>query len=249
MENTLYVALSRQMALRREMDIIANNMANMTTTAFKGEKPLFQEYLMGTGESPAIDPTSNGQIAFVEDYGVLRNTAPGTMEQTGNPTDLALQGDGFLVIQTPDGERYTRNGHFTVDPNGRLVTREGLQVLGQTGQGITLPRDAGPPVIAPDGTISAGGQVIGQLRIVEFANLQDLRKEGDSLFSSLPGNDPTPAAKTTVEQGMMEGSNVQPVIEMTRMIEVSRSYQQIQALLSAQQDLQTSAIEKLAKVQ
>ncbi len=249
MENTLYVALSRQVALRREMEIIANNMANMSTTAFKSERPVFQAYLMGTGETATVDPTDGGDVAFVQDYGILRDTSSGSLTQTGNPYDLALQGDGFFVVQTPDGDRYTRNGHFTIDPAGKIVTREGLAVLNASGQPITVPKDSNPPVIAGDGTVTVDGLQVGKLRLVEFGNLQQLRKEGDSLWSSMDGNQPQDAKATQVQQGMIEGSNVQPVIEMTRMIDVSRTYQSTQRMIEQQQQLEQTAIQKLASVQ
>lgn len=247
MENTLYVALSRQMALRREMEIIANNMANMSTAAYKSERPLFQAFLEGRGADPAVDPADGGAVAFVQDYGTARDLAPGNLTPTGNPTDLAIKGDGFFAVQTADGERYTRDGHLMVDASGRLVTRDGSPVLGQAGQPVVLPRDGEAPVIAADGTISAGNVPLGRLRLVDFDNPRLLSKEGSGLLAA-PADVRPRAGDVRVIQGMVEDSNVRPIIEMTRMIEVSRGYQTVQTLINAQQELQRAAIDKLGRI-
>ncbi len=248
MQNTLYVSLSRQIALRQEMDVIANNMANMTTTGFKGSRPMFEEYLMGKGESVSVDPASRGKVAFVSTKGTLRDTSQGPLETTGNPTDFALQGEGFFVVETEDGPRYTRNGHFSVDTQGNLTTIDGLRVLGEGDRPINLPRTGGPVTVSAEGSVSVDGTAAGRFRLVEFDNRQALLAEGNNLFSSPSGNDPAPAKATQVTQAALEASNVQSISEMTRMIEVSRSYQSIQSIISAQNDLERSAIQTLGKV-
>jgi len=248
MQNTLYVSLSRQIALRQEMDVIANNLANMTTTGFKGSRPMFEEYLSGKGEPVSVDPASRGKVAFVNIKGTLRDTSQGPLESTGNPTDLALQGEGFFVVETENGPRYTRNGHFGLDTQGNLTTIDGLRVLGDGDRPITLPRTGGVLTVSAEGSISVDGTPAGRLRLVEFDNRQALVAEGGNLFSSPSGNDPVPAKATRVAQGVIEASNVQSISEMTRMIEVSRSYQSIQSIIGAQNDLERSAIQTLGKV-
>ena len=247
MENTLYVALSRQMALRREMEIISNNMANMSTAAYKAERPMFRTFLEGRGEDPTVDPADGGAIAFVHDYGTARDLAAGSIVPTANPTDLAIKGEGYFAVQTADGERFTRDGHFTVDAGGRLVTRDGNPVLGANGQPLILPRDGEPPVIAADGTVSAGNVPVGRLRLVAFDNPRLLAKEGSGLLAAPADAEPR-TGDVQVIQDMVEESNVQPIVEMTRMIDVSRGYQTMQTLMNTQQDLLRSAIEKLGKV-
>ena len=248
MQNTFYVSLSRQMALRQEMDVIAHNMANMTTSGFKGTRPMFEEVLAGKGEPLAVEPASRGKVAYVKISGSLRDTTQGTLEETGNPTDFALQGEGFFVVETDAGPRYTRDGHFSLDTQGNLTTLDGLRILGEGDRPINLPRTGGVPTVTAEGTISVNGATAGRLRLVEFDNRQALVSEGDNLFSSPTGNEPVPAKGTKVSQGMIEASNVQPIREMTRMIEVSRSYQSIQSIISSQNDLERSAIQTLGKV-
>ena len=248
MQNTLYVSLSRQIALRQEMAVIANNMANMTTTGFKGSRPMFEEYLLGKGGPASIDPASRGKVAFVDVKATLRDTSQGAMETTGNPTDLALQGEGFFVVETANGPRYTRNGHFSIDPQGNLTTLDGLRILGEGDRPINLPRTGGIMTVSAEGGISVNGTQAGRLQLVEFDNRQVLQAEGNSLFSTPSGNAPTPATATKAIQGMLETSNVQSISEMTRMIEVSRSYQSIQSIITAQNDLERSAIQTLGKV-
>ena len=248
MQNTFYVSLSRQVALRREMEVIANNMANMTTTGFKGSRPMFADYLAGVGEAVSVDPTSNGKVAYVQVTGVQRDTSQGTMQATGNATDVALEGAGFFVVETDNGPRYTRNGHFAINTEGNLATVDGQTLLGEGDRPISIPRTGGAPIIGTDGSVTVDGAVAGRLRVVEFTNLQALVAEGGSLYASAAGNDPSPATATKVAQGMIEASNVQPIGEMTRMIEVSRSYQSLQSIISTQNDLQRSAIQTLGKV-
>jgi len=248
MQNTFYVSLSRQVALQREMDVIANNMANMTTTGFKGSRPLFADYLAGTGETVSVAPKSRGKVAYVEVIGVQRDTSQGTLQATGNATDVALQGDGFFVVETDKGPRYTRNGHFGINADGNLATVDGQALLGEGDRPISIPRTGGTPTIGADGSVTVDGATAGRLRVVEFTNLQALVAEGGSLYSSPAGNDPSPATATKVAQGMIESSNIQPIAEMTRMIEVSRSYQSLQSIITAQNDLERSAIQTLGKV-
>ena len=248
MLNTLYISLSRQIALRQEMSVIANNMANMTTTGFKGSRPMFEEYMQGKGEPVSVDPVSGGKAAYVNIKGTLRDVSQGPLETTGNSTDLALQGEGFFVVETADGPRYTRNGHLSVDTQGNLTTTGGLRILGEGDRPINLPRTGGLLTVSAEGSISVDGTPVGRLRLVEFDNRQSLQAEGNNLFSSPSGNDPVPARATKVVQSALEASNVQSIAEMTRMIEVSRSYQSIQSIITAQYDLERSAIQTLGKV-
>lgn len=242
MENALYVGLSQQMVLERQMDMVANNIANMNTTAYRAQRPVFQEYMMDAGPS--------NPVSFVLDYGIARDSRGGVLTPTDNPFDLALNGEGFLSVETPDGVRYTRNGHFTLDPDGRIVTREGYALMDDGGGEIIVDDPTlGIPVISADGTVAQGETIIGRVGMFTFENEQALRAVGDSLFEAGDGAAAQPAeADTRLVQGMLESSNVQPVVEMTRMIELQRRYQTTQNLISSEDELQRTAIQRLGKV-
>lgn len=240
MENTGYIALSRQSVLRRKMDIIANNMANMNTPAFKGEDMMFVEHLRKTGD--------NDRVSLVQDIALLRNLKMGPMAKTDNPLDLAINGDGYFVIETPDGERYTRNGSFQLNQQGQIVTTQGDLVLGADGNAITMPADEPHISIARDGSISAGETLVGRLQIVSFENEQELEKQSDSLYAR-GEQEPQAAEGAEVAQGMIEGSNVQGIVEMTKMITTVRSYSSASKLVEQEHERQRRAIQVLASTQ
>jgi len=244
MENTLTVALSRQMVMRRNMEVIANNLANMNTTAFKKETVVFETYLQ------ELETESNGSkaLTFVMDRGVSRDATEGRIEPTGAPLDFAISGDGYFQVETQDGVRYTRNGHFRLDPEGRLITTDGHPVLDADGRPIvTTPEDGGLRV-AKDGTITAlSGRAVAQMGIVSFDAPGALSREGASLYSATIN--PQPAEDAVVLQGSIEQSNVVPIMEMARMIEIMRSYQSASRIVTDGNELSKKAIEKLGKVQ
>jgi flagellar basal-body rod protein FlgF len=242
MDNTAYVALSRQMTLRRELDIIANNVANAETAGFKVEQLLTEEEPLRPAKSVGLRPPVN----FVIDGEVARDFSQGGFTQTGNTFDLAVEGDGFLVVQTANGPRYTRDGRLQLDSQNRLVTHAGDPVQGAGGEIVFDPQ--GPtPVIAPDGTVSQGTVTLGKLDLVRFDERRGLSKEGDNLFvSAAPG---AAAPDVRVRQGMVEQSNVKPVLEITNLIEVSRAYERATKMVDGAQDLSRRAVERLGKVQ
>ena len=237
LENASYVNVSHQVALRRQMDIIANNIANLNTTAYRGERALFQEFLVPTSD--------NQEISFVQDIGLIRDLAEGEMVQTGNPLDVAINGRGFFVVETENGPRYTRNGNFTTNDIGQLVTNEGRLLLDEDNQPIQLDLADGELTIAGDGTITSEIGPIAKLQLVTFDNPQRLQKQGSTLYST--EDPPLPAENTRVVQGMLEKSNVQGVLEVTRMIHVMRSYQATQKMLDTGHELQRRAIDKLGR--
>lgn len=246
MDNTLYVGLSHQMAMRRHMDVVANNLANMNTTAFKKESVVFREYLQDGG---TVDAGTPEEIAFVYDLGVARNFDPGDFVNTGNNLDIAVSGRAFMVVAGNDGsDQYTRNGHLHVDEEGRLVTSSGNALLDVDGKEIPIGADDRDINIAADGTVSSSQGRIAQIQLVEFApgDEQELQKIGESLFTAEV--EPQPAAQSKILQGMIEGSNVVPIKEMTTMMEILRSYQSTGRMLEQYQKLQTTAINKLSQV-
>lgn len=241
MENSSYIALSLLSAVRREMDIVANNVANANTPGFRGEGMLFVEHLAELGASLAAEE----EISFVEPTTMYRSPAPGPLTNTANPLDLAIQGEAYFVVQTPDGPRYTRNGHFRLDAGGQLVTQSGRAVLSAGNAPIQFAPEDSNIVVAGDGTVSTENGEVGRLNLVRFADPQALRKLGDGLYDAA-GMAPEAATDAEIVQGMIEGSNVQPVIEITRMIELNRVYQLTQKLIEKEDRLQQEMIDTLA---
>jgi flagellar basal-body rod protein FlgF len=251
MENTLLIGLSRQTILERQLDVIANNVANVNTAGFKADASLFEEYLRsGAHEDNFVG--SDRRVSYVQDRGTFRDLSQGTTEQTKNPLDVAIDGGGYLVVQTPGGERYTRDGGLQLNSQGQLVTVAGNPVLGTSGPITFQPTDHDISV-AEDGTITVlegSGRtdaLRGKLRLVSFADAQKILKEGSNLYSAGEGAAQADT-KSMVRQGFLEKSNVSAVGEMSRMIEVTRAYTQISTLLQQQSDLHKTAIEKLSEV-
>jgi flagellar basal-body rod protein FlgF len=244
-ENSFLVGLSQQMATNRAMEIVANNLANLSTPAFKRESIQFQEYMVPV---PATETEGGGttNVAFVLDRGVARDLSEGRFDPTGAPLDLAIAGNGYFVVQTPDGERYTRNGHFSLNDQGIVVTDDGYQVQSDGGA-ITLQPQDGELKVGSDGTLSTNLQLLGKVRIVEFPNERALKKTGASLYEA-PGQTAQASTTARIRQGMMEKSNVEPMIEISRMIEIMRAYQTSSDLTKSGEDLLKQAIEKLGAV-
>lgn len=244
MENTLYVALSRQMILRREMDIVANNIANADTPGFKVEAVISEtDQVRIPGMSGPLS-----QIQFVLDTGLARDFGQGALQQTGRPLDIAIEGEAFFQINTAAGTRYTRDGRFALDAEGRLVNAAGNTVAGDGGREIELDPAGGEIAIATDGTISQGGARVGKIAAFRFASLQDIEKTGDGLYRAVGDQVAEAAPDVLLRQGMIEGSNVNPVLEITRMIEVSREYERIARIMEQTQQLERTAIERLGRV-
>jgi flagellar basal-body rod protein FlgF len=243
MDNSLLISLSQQIAAYRSMDTIANNLANVSTPGFKRESAKFEEYVAQM--RPAEGQTGPQPVSFVKDAGTVRDLSQGNITSTGAPLDLALNGKGFFTVATPNGERYTRDGHFTLNGSGQIVTSDGYAVQGEGGAITVTPTD-GDIHVSADGVISSvvNGTLnqLGKLRLSDFANDADLTKEGANLYA---GNGATQPSKATVVQGAMESSNVQPVLEISKMIEVMRAYEATATLSKSQEDMSRDAISKL----
>lgn len=238
MENALYVGLSRQVVLQAQMDMVANNVANVDTPGYRAQNLLFNEYV--------TDPKGQGPAySMVYDYGQYTSAAPGPVQVTGGKLDVALSGPGFFEIATPQGPRYTRGGAFTLSANGTIVTASGETVSAGGGSGITLPANAKEIIIDEKGNVSTEDGAVGRLSIVEFASTDALVREGNGLYRAPAGVAPAPGENTRALQGAIEGSNVQAVTEMTRMINILRDYQSLQRMIQNKHDLERNAIQRL----
>src|SRR5579871_6029713 len=252
MENALLIGLSRQTTLERQLEVIANNIANVNTTGYKADQSLFEEFLTsGAHEDNFVG--KDRRVSYVQDRGTYRDFSEGALQQTSNPLDVAIDGNAFLTVQTSGGERYTRDGNLQLNSQGQLVTEGGDPVLGNSGPIIFQPTDHDIN-ISPDGTITVVeanariDTVRGKLRLVSFTDAQSLLKQGSNLYAASNGATAQPDLKATVKQGYIEKSNVNAVAEMGRMIEVSRTYSQIANILQQQSDLHKNAINQLAEV-
>ncbi len=238
MENSLYISLSGQMALQAQMDLVAQNIANINTPGYRGQNGVFEEYL---DKPRGMKET----MSMVYDYGQYQQTDPGPIKVTGGALDVALVGPGFMGIQTPDGIQYTRAGNFTLTADGTLVNARGMAVAGSSGGNITIPADAQNIYIDQKGVVSTDDGEVGQIMVKEFSSEQILEPAGNGLYKTEDLG--TLATETTVIQGKLEGSNVQGVVEMTRMIDVSREYQMIQRMIQNEHDRIRGAIQRLGR--
>jgi flagellar basal-body rod protein FlgF len=242
MDNTIYVGLSRQIVLQRSLDVAANNLANVDTTGFKLEE------VMASADPalPAWDMGVATPVTFTMADAVARDFSEGPLIQTGAPLDLAIEGKGFFQVSTANGPRYTRDGRLKLDPTGKLVTQAGDPVEGAGGD-IVLDPTKGQVTIAPTGVISQAGQIVGQLQVVSFDDLSALTKEGTNLYSNDSNLTPTPVTGSLIRQGTVEGSNVQPIVQITRLIEIQRAYEAVTNMITATSQLSTAAIQQLGQ--
>lgn len=238
MDTTGYIALTRQSGLLKELQAVANNIANISTTGFRREGVIFAEALK------ALD-TEGGGIAMTSARVRFTDSAVGNLSQTGGPLDLAIDGPGFFMVETPEGERLTRAGSFSSNADGDLVTMTGYRVLDSGGAPIFIPPDAGLVGIAEDGTVSANGRLIAQIGVFEVEDPQMMTRANGVMFQF--DADPQPAENSFVLQGFLEGSNVDAVTEMARLIEVQRAYELGQNLMDSEDERVRSSIRTLGR--
>lgn len=235
MENSGYTTLSRQSGLAREMQIVANNIANSATTGFRSEGMIFSEYIKPMDRGASL---SMGQ-------GNVRNTSfeQGALTQTGGTFDFAIEGDGYFLVETPGGERLTRAGAFSPSANGDLVTYDGYRVLDAGGAPLFIPPGTNIAV-SGDGTLSADGTPLGQIGIVRPIDASDLEREDGVMFRTEAGFEPSDSAR--VLQGFVENSNVNAVSQLARMIEVQRAYELGQSFLESEDERVRAAMKALS---
>jgi flagellar basal-body rod protein FlgF len=242
MDNTTYIALSRQMALQNQLEVVANNLANVNTTGFKGTDTLFAQYVFKVDQN---ERAFKDKVAFVHDFGLVRNLSQGALTYTGNTYDLALQSDGYFVVRGKGGvENYTRAGNFTKSPEGYVVTMEGRLVLGTNNAPISIPDDAQKIVVQGDGTIAEeGGRTFGQLRVVRFDEPRKLKQVDGTAFRADVGQQAIESTRAKIAQGVLENSNVSPVAEVTRLISLNRAYQETARMISQEDERKRKANE------
>lgn len=244
MENALRIALSRQMALQTQMNVIANNLANINTAGFKADTVHMEEFNIHIAEMS--DYTSaDKKLSYTHDRGMVKNMSTGPIRQSGNELDVAISGEGWFVLSTPQGERFTRNGEFKLNQEGTLVSNQGLPVLSEAGE-INFGPNETNIIIARDGTISSSDGIKGKLRLVRFDNEQEMKKQGFNLFTSTEA--PRPLEAPNLMQGMVEQSNVKPVLELTKMIETVRAYTNQARMMQKTEELKTDAMNQLAEM-
>ena len=232
------IALSRLSAQQRAMDVTATNIANAGTPGYQAERTVFADWLAKTGGGESI--------AFTQDRATWRDTTPGATSRTGNPLDVAISGDGYFTVRTAAGTRLTRAGHFELSAGGALVDSLGNQVLDSNGRPIQFAPADTAITIAGDGTISSSNGQIARLAVVGVAEPQKLVAEGGRLLN--PGaTTTTPIARPRLTQGALEGSNIQPTLELTRMMNDLREFQFTSQFIQAEADRQQGAIDKITQ--
>lgn len=237
MDNSGYTTLTRQSGLMGEMRVVANNIANAATSGFRQEGVVFSEYVKSIDGASSL---SMGQ-------GNVRQTsfAQGTLTQTGGTFDFAIEGEGFFLIETPAGERLTRAGSFSPNADGDLVTPDGYRVLDAGGAPVFVPTGVGDIAVASDGTISAEGDPIGQIGLVQPLNELELAREDGVMFRADDGYEP--AENGQILQRFIENSNVNPILQITRMIEVQRAYELGASFLEAEDERVRQALRAMSQ--
>ncbi|WP_430472893.1 flagellar hook-basal body complex protein [Thalassospira lucentensis] len=250
MENISYIALSRQKSLRSMMNNISQNLANMNTTGYKEQRMMFTDWVAKNGDAPF---RGEREISLVQDISQYRDTTVGNIEHTNRPLDAALsQPDMFFAVETPSGTQYTRNGNFTLDPGGQLITNDGYPVLSDADQPIFFNEADGQIEIKGDGTVSTDIGQIGKLQVVTVDNVQRMIVTGDTLYRA-PDNQEDGVIIEQVEnagivQGALEKSNVNPIGSMTQMIDVLRTYQSVTRSLESENERMRNMINKLGDI-
>ncbi len=221
MNRGIYVALSGTLAQQKRLDVLTNNLANVNTPGFKKDKAVFKMALPPPDNQTSLSTGSLKDKVFVETNSIATDFSTASYNQTGNPLDLAIEGDGFFEVMTPQGTRYTRDGSFRRNEEGELVTTEGYKVMGDggpiriEGNGVKVDRE---------GNVQVDGAPVGKLKVVDFPKPYPLKKEMENLYA-LPASVNAMLSNAEIRQGYTEGANVSVIREMTSMIDVMRSYE------------------------
>jgi flagellar basal-body rod protein FlgF len=237
MEAAGYVTLSRQSGLAQEMRIVANNIANAATAGFRQEGLIFSEFIQNSPDHSSVSMSRAG----------VRNTslAQGPLTQTNGTFDFAIEGDGFFLVETPQGTRLTRAGNFSPNSDGDLVSVGGHRVLDAGGAPLFVPGGTQDIRLATDGTLSSGGRVLGRIGVFQPSDPKDMTREDGVLFRSDKGTDPVDQPKLL--QGFLEGSNVDPILQVARMVEIQRGYELGQSFLENEDKRIRNAVKSLIR--
>lgn len=242
MDNLQLLGVQTQRVLQRRMETAANNLANVSTNGFKADALLTEVADGGRARSTDLPR----DVRFVRDIGDMRDFTQGAIRETGEPFDVAIRGDGFFLVSDPQlGTLYTRDGAFQLNDAGELVTKDGRNVLNAGGAPIVFDPQGERPTIDAEGAIQVGGAEVGRIGVVNFANPAALEKVGANAFNAK--GQATTAFEGSVVQGAIEGSNVNAVVELTRVIEISRAYESAARIVRNGDDLRKSAIERFAR--
>lgn len=246
MDNTNYIALSRQMALWKQMDIVSNNMANMNTSGYKTDDALFTSFLVQTPEAQGV---GSEPLFCTEDFGSFQNFIEGSMLHTGNTFDVAIKGDAFFCVDTAGGEKYTRKGQFSLDAEGKLVTNDGAVVLSENNEPFFFAPGEKEITISENGDVLTENGLIGRLKLAKFADNQKLLKIAGTMFENTQGNAVIYGGDgVSVHQGTVEKSNVEPISEMTKLINLQRSYEYVQQMIDNEHERISNTISTYAQL-
>lgn len=236
MEAGIYTTLTRQSGLMREMQVVAHNIANISTTGFRREGVIFSEYVKRMEDGPSLSMAlGNARRMDLRQAGLA---------QTGGTFDFAIQGEGFFLIETPQGQSLTRAGRFMPNAEGELVNPDGYRLLDAGGAPIFVPPDVAAVALSTDGTLSGNGQPIAQIGLWQPGDPLKMTHAGGTLFIS---ETVVPAETTTLLQGFVEESNVNPISEIARMIEVQRAYEMGQGFLEKEDERMRGVIQTLGR--
>ncbi len=246
MDSPSYISLSRLVAQQRATAVTANNIANMETPGFRAGRPVFGTVL--ERQQGADAPNGGQEMAFAQDRATWRAPNPGAMASTGNPLDVAIAApEGYFVLETPAGERFTRAGRFTLDAEGRITDSDGNALLGTNGAPLRLAPGESRITILGDGTLRTENGDNGTLRIVRFPNPQRLVPEGDRLMAAPDDMRPEPLDRPGLIQGTVEGSNVNAISEITRMTEEMREFQFVSQMVEREGERMGSAVDRILR--
>ena len=245
MNSGMYSAVSGNIAAMQRMDVITNNMANVNTSGYKKDRMIF-DTLLSNAKNPTLPDGSMTDTPVLTGYTIETDFSAGPQKQTGNPLDLSLDGDGFFVVNTPQGKAYTRQGNFHIDAGGRMVTADGYELQGNGGP-VTIK--GGKVNIDAKGDVFVDGTQTGSIGVVDFPKPYQMQKIGSALFvPSGPETAGQPAANTRIMQGAIEGSNVQPLQEMVTLIANNRFYEQCVKTIQSYDQMAAKAANDLGRV-
>src|SRR5579863_3405082 len=244
MDQISILAASAMRSSMQSLDLLANNMANASTSGYKGDSEFHTVYTSEAADADATDlPVTLPMIQRR-----WTDFAQGLLEPTNNPMDFGLSGKGFFVVKGPDGPLYTRNGNFRMSPDGTVVTSDGYPLLGQDGQPVKTTDTGQPLQVAMDGSVIQNGQQLGQVHLVDFKDPASLSKQGNNYYQNVSGKAPVDATEAQVYQGRVEASNVSAAHGAVRLVNVTRQFEMMQKAISIANDMNKEAIEQVAKV-